>query len=91
MYTASTGNFALGLTQAARARQAGVRVYVTKTASQSKIAALRELGAKVVAISFEKCGPSSAVKSRWTKTERSFIRARVAMSSPQRNHRAGNS
>ncbi|MGF6873662.1 hypothetical protein OKW35_003134 [Paraburkholderia sp. MM5477-R1] len=81
VYTASTGNFALGLTQAARARQADVRVYVTKTASQCKIAALRELGAKVVAISFEKCGPSSAVKSRWRKTERSFIRARVAMSS----------
>ncbi|MGF6636660.1 threonine dehydratase [Paraburkholderia sp. MM5496-R1] len=54
VYTASTGNFALGVTQAARARQADVRVYITKTASQSKIAALRELGAKVVEISFEK-------------------------------------
>lgn len=65
VYTASTGNFALGLTQAARARHADVRVYVTETAAKSKITALREMGAHVVVISFDDwwsilCGESPA-------------------------------
>ncbi|NPT60458.1 pyridoxal-phosphate dependent enzyme [Paraburkholderia elongata] len=54
IYTASTGNFALGLTHAARAREVDVRVYVTETAAKSKIAALRELGAEVIETSFDK-------------------------------------
>lgn len=54
VYTASTGNFALGLAQAARARDADVRVYVTETAARSKVVALRGLGAEVIDVSFDK-------------------------------------
>jgi threonine dehydratase len=65
VYTASTGNFALGVTQAARVREVAVRVYVTDTASKSKIATLRELGAEVIEVSFDKwweilCGQTPA-------------------------------
>ncbi|TKC87689.1 pyridoxal-phosphate dependent enzyme [Trinickia terrae] len=48
VYTASTGNFALGLAHSARARKVDVRVYVTPAAAKSKVAALRELGAQVI-------------------------------------------
>jgi threonine dehydratase len=54
VYTASTGNFALGVAETARSRGADVRVYVTETAASSKIEALRGLGAEVVKTSYEK-------------------------------------
>jgi threonine dehydratase len=53
VYTASTGNFALGVAEAARARGADVRVYVTNTAAKSKIEALHRLGAQVIEVSFK--------------------------------------
>jgi threonine dehydratase len=51
VYTASTGNFALGVTRAARARAADVRVYVTETAAKSKLDTLRDMGAEIVCVS----------------------------------------
>ncbi|BEU26599.1 pyridoxal-phosphate dependent enzyme [Paraburkholderia sp. 22B1P] len=54
VYTASTGNFALGVTEAARLRGAEVRVYVTETAARSKIEALHALGARVIQITYER-------------------------------------
>jgi len=54
VYTASTGNFALGVAQAARERGADVRVYVTETAARSKIEALRALGARVIEVGYER-------------------------------------
>ncbi|MGF6852846.1 threonine ammonia-lyase [Paraburkholderia sp. CI3] len=53
VFTASTGNFALGVTEAARVRGAEVRVYVTNTAGRSKIEALRTLGARVIEVDYE--------------------------------------
>ncbi|WP_207005591.1 threonine ammonia-lyase [Trinickia mobilis] len=52
VYTASTGNFALGVAEAARERGAKASVYVTETASSSKIEALGKLGAKVLRVSY---------------------------------------
>jgi threonine dehydratase len=54
VYTASTGNFALGVTEATRVRGADVRVYVTDTAARSKIEALRSLGAEVIELTYER-------------------------------------
>ncbi|REG59196.1 threonine dehydratase [Paraburkholderia sp. BL6669N2] len=54
VYTASTGNFALGVTEATRVRGADVRVYVTDTAARSKIEALRSLGAEVIKVPYER-------------------------------------
>jgi threonine dehydratase len=53
VFTASTGNFALGVTEATRVRGAEVRVYVTRTAGRSKIDALRALGARVIEVDHE--------------------------------------
>lgn len=54
VYTASTGNFALGVTQSAKSRGADVRVYVTDSASRSKLEALRAMGAQVIELSYDK-------------------------------------
>jgi threonine dehydratase len=54
VYTASTGNFALGVAETAKKRGAEVRVYVTETAASSKIEALRELGAEVIKTGYTK-------------------------------------
>jgi Threonine dehydratase len=65
VYTASAGNFALGVTEATRVRDADVRVYVTDTAAKSKIEALRTLGARVIEVDYERwwailCGETPA-------------------------------
>jgi threonine dehydratase len=52
--TASAGNFAQGLTLAARRRGLPVTVHAPETAAEVKIAALAELGANVVRHSFER-------------------------------------
>jgi threonine dehydratase len=54
VFTASTGNFALGVTEATRDRGAEVRVYVTNTAGRSKIEALHALGARVIEVDYER-------------------------------------
>jgi threonine dehydratase len=54
VYTASTGNFALGVTRAARARAADVRVYVTETAAKSKLDMLRNMGAEIICVSTDR-------------------------------------
>lgn len=54
VYTASTGNFALGVAETARGRGADVRVYVTETAATGKLQALRALGAEVIKTSYDK-------------------------------------
>lgn len=65
VYTASTGNFALGVAHSARERGADVRVYVTETAARSKVEALRALGARVIELGYDRwwailCGETPA-------------------------------
>jgi threonine dehydratase len=52
--TASAGNFAQGLTLAARRRSIAVTVHAPDTAAAVKLAAMRELGARVVQHPFER-------------------------------------
>jgi threonine dehydratase len=52
--TASAGNFAQGLTLAARRRSIDVTVHAPDTAAAVKLAAMRELGARVVQHPFER-------------------------------------
>jgi threonine dehydratase len=50
VYTASTGNFALAVTQFARERGANVRVYITASAARNKVEALRGMGAQLLEV-----------------------------------------
>ena len=52
IYTASAGNFALGLTIAAQSLGCPIKVFVPAKAAQKKIEALRSLGAVVEALDF---------------------------------------
>ena len=52
IYTASAGNFALGLTIAAQSLGCPIKVFVPAKAAQKKIKARRDLGAEVEALDF---------------------------------------